>query len=272
MKTKCPPMSYDLPRNLKCLALNCGGIHGSHIARHPFQMEDDTSWERLKPDGEFVCEDTGCHSDAIWRCIRVTGGNRRVWYFCSEHASVVPDPAGFEIVLADRPATKEEEDQVILRGFRDCLTRISNLLEMPGSPDLTQLHLELEKRLQRYKEECAAKEAKNVILNDSLKRLQEGPPRLDPWVYDRSRPMEQTIKDLWGGVEFFVIRALIEETIKLWPKVKPREVCNDEFRHPDLGTLYCEKKIGHDKEHSICTEKNDEAGFEQHVRWENRGK
>jgi len=43
----------------------------------------------------------------------------------------------FKIEEAPRPETKEAEDALLLRSFREALTEISYLLELGGSPSLT---------------------------------------------------------------------------------------------------------------------------------------
>jgi hypothetical protein len=42
-----------------------------------------------------------------------------------------------EIVPSPRPETKEAEDAYFLRVYREALTEISDIIELPGSPSLT---------------------------------------------------------------------------------------------------------------------------------------
>ena len=62
-----------------------------------------------------------------------------------------------ELVLeiANRPTTQEGEDQAILSAFRHALTEISHILELPGSPDLTQLHVHLKREVEGWKRAIA---------------------------------------------------------------------------------------------------------------------
>ena len=58
-----------------------------------------------------------------------------------------------KIVPSPRPETREEENKILLKGFRDALTEISNILHMPGSPSLIS---DVPKEVSKYIEDFGA--------------------------------------------------------------------------------------------------------------------
>lgn len=52
------------------------------------------------------------------------------------------------VVSANRPETPADEDQAMLKAYREALTEIADILELPGSPSLTKDVVEGVRRLK----------------------------------------------------------------------------------------------------------------------------
>lgn len=82
-----------------------------------------------------------------------------------------------EIVESPRPDTQEDGDRIMLRAYREALTEISYILDLPGSPDLVV---------------DVVKEARKVRIRD-LERLipQETNERRRGWLRERLQELRK---------------------------------------------------------------------------------